>query len=131
MPLYAADAYSAVEKTTATGRQLEAGALFRVARTLQLAQEQWGTPGGETKLDDAVRLNQKLWTFFQAELAEPDNPLPRELKLSLVRLIDFIDRRTFDVMAFPDPAKLTVLININRNIAAGLSTSSNPAPATV
>lgn len=124
MPAHALDAYASVEKTTASGRQLEAGALFRVARALQTAQEHWGKPGHEAKLEEAVKLNQKLWTFFQAELSAPDNPLPIELKVSLVQLIEFIDRRTFEVMAFPDPEKLTVLISINRNIAAGLSANA-------
>lgn len=118
---HAAEAYSTVERITASGRQLEASALFRVARSLQQVQDQWGKPGAEAKLDDALKLNQRLWTFFQAELSADDNPLPPELKVSLLQLIKFIDKRTFDVMALPDPDKLTVLININRNIAAGLS----------
>ena len=116
-----ADAYSSVEKITASGRQLEASALFRAARALQLAQEQWGQPGAEQKLDEALKLNQRLWTFFQSELSAPDNPLPPDLKLHLLKLIEFIDRRTFDVMAFPSPEKVAVLVNINRNVAAGLS----------
>jgi flagellar protein FlaF len=116
-----ADAYATVEKITASGRQLEASALFRVARSLQLAHDQWGKPGAETKLDEALKQNQRLWTFFQAELAAPDNPLPGELKLHLLALIEFIDKRTFDLMAFPVKEKIPVLININRNVAAGLS----------
>lgn len=129
MPSHVADAYATVEKISVSGRQLEASALFRVARAMQQAQEQWAMSHGPAKLDEALKLNQKLWTFFQAELSAPDNPLPAELKLSLCRLIEFIDRRTFDVLAAPAPDKLTILININRNIAAGLSAAPKPAPA--
>ncbi len=121
MPSPAVDAYTTVERVTSSGRQLEASALFRVARSLQLAQEEWGKPGGQGKLDAALKQNQKLWTLFQAEIAEPDNPLPVDLKASLAHLIAFIDRRTFDLMAFPAPEKLSILININRNVAAGLA----------
>jgi len=96
---------------------------FRTARALQHAQDQWGRPGAEAKLDEALKLNQRLWTFFQAELSSDDNPLPSELKVNLLQLVEFIDRRTFEVMSLPAPEKLTVLININRNIAAGLSSS--------
>lgn len=124
-----ADAYSEVEKISASGRQLEASALFRVARALQQAQDRWGGPGHEARLDEALKLNQRLWTFFQAELAASDNPLPQDLKVNLLQLIQFIDRRTFDVMAFPAAEKLTALISINRNVAAGLS--ARPAAATV
>jgi len=69
---------------------------------------------------DALKYNQKLWTFFQSELEAEDNPLPPELRRNLMALIEFIDRRTFMIMAAPSPEKLDVLISINRNIAAGL-----------
>jgi flagellar protein FlaF len=118
-----AEAYATVEKITASGRQLEASALFRTARALQLAHDQWGTPGSEARLDEALKLNQRLWTFFQAELGAPDNPLPPDLKWQLLKLIEFIDKRTFELMAVPAREKIAVLININRNIAAGLSTT--------
>ncbi|MGE0441753.1 MAG: flagellar biosynthesis regulator FlaF [Gemmatimonadales bacterium] len=118
-----ADAYTSVEKIAASGRQLEASALFRVARTLQAVYDRWDEPGTDTRLDEALRLNQRLWTFFQSELSADDNPLPPELKWQLLKLIEFIDRRTFDVMAFPAREKLPILVSINRNVAAGLSTS--------
>jgi flagellar protein FlaF len=129
MPSPAVDAYATVERATSEGRQLEASVLFRVARSLQVVQEQWGSPGYENKLDTALKQNQKLWTFFQAEIAEPANPLPDDLKASLGQLIAFIDRRTFDLMAAPAPEKLTILININRNVAAGLTASAAPVRA--
>ncbi|MBX3147467.1 MAG: flagellar biosynthesis regulator FlaF [Gemmatimonadales bacterium] len=116
-----ADAYATVEKVSTSGRQLEASALFRAARALQAVQDQWEAPDRERRLDEALKLNQRLWTFFQTELASDDNPLPRDLKVQLLNLIEFIDKRTFDVMAFPTAAKLRVLIDINRNVAAGLS----------
>jgi flagellar protein FlaF len=31
-----------------------------------------------------------------------------------------VDRRSFEVLAYPAPEKLDVLININLNVAAGL-----------
>jgi flagellar protein FlaF len=119
----AAEAYASVEKVTASGRQLEASALFRVARALQAARDQWGSPGSEARLDDALKLNQRLWTFFQVELASDENPLPTELRYTLLRLVEFIDRRTFELMTRPAPERLEILISINRNVAAGLSTA--------
>jgi flagellar protein FlaF len=35
-------------------------------------------------------------------------------------LASFIDKRIFETMAFPSPEKLTAIIEINCNIAAGL-----------
>jgi flagellar biosynthesis activator protein FlaF len=121
MSRVAADAYTDVEKITASGRQLEASALFRAARALQVAQESWGQEGAEQRLEQALQLNQRLWTFFQAELSADDNPLPLELRANLLSLIEYIDKRTFEVMAAPAPEKLSVLVAINRNVAAGLA----------
>jgi len=45
----------------------------------------------------------------------------------LFRLSAFIDQRTLDTMAYPSPEKLTILININHNIAAGLRIRSAAA----
>jgi flagellar protein FlaF len=47
----------------------------------------------------------------------------------LLRLVAFIDKRTLETIAYPSPEKLTILININQNIAAGLRTRPNPVQA--
>lgn len=69
---------------------------------------------------DAVRLNWRLWTIIQAEQADPDCQTPRSIREGLLNLSNFVDKRSVDLLASPTPEKLEVLININRNIAAGL-----------
>jgi len=69
---------------------------------------------------DAVRLNWRLWTIIQAEQADPDCQTPRGIREGLLNLSNFVDKRSVDLLAAPTPEKLEVLININRNIAAGL-----------
>ena len=53
-------------------------------------------------------------------MSKPENPLPEKLKVDLLRLSGFVDKRIFEMMAYPSPEKLTIIININQNIAAGL-----------
>jgi len=120
MPGNPLEAYQSVEKTTLAGRELEASVLMRAALMLADVQNNWGQPGHEERLDNALRHNQRIWTLFQAEITSPDNPLPAEIRQNLLSLSAFIDKRTFDVMAFPEPAKLDILISINKNVAAGL-----------
>ncbi|TCJ17955.1 flagellar biosynthesis regulatory protein FlaF [Parasulfuritortus cantonensis] len=120
MPANPLDAYQEVEKATLTGRELEASVLMRAAMRLAELRNNWDAPGRESELDDALRYNQRIWTVFQAELLDEENPLPEEIKRNLISLSAFVDRRTFDVMAFPDADKLDILISINKNIAAGL-----------
>jgi flagellar protein FlaF len=121
MPRSPLDAYRSAEKAAVSGRELEATALFKSARQLEAVQRSWDAPDRATRLDEALRYNTRLWTFFQSELADADHPMPVELRRNLLELSRFIDKRTFEVLAFPEPAKLQVLININRQIAMGLS----------
>ncbi len=122
-------AYDQGTKTTASGRQLEAGALFKAARRLEECQEKWNAPDCSERLHDALAHNRRLWTFFQSELVEPDHGLPMDLRRDILRLSLFIDRRTIEVIAEPYPEKLTALIEINRHIAAGLSANVAAAGA--
>ena len=119
--------YATGTKAAPSGRELEAAALFKSARQLDACRRDWDAPGNAQRLEDALRFNQQLWTFFQGELGADDCALPLELRRSLLQLSAFIDRRTFEVMAAPSPQGLQALIEIDRNIAAGLSVPVTPA----
>jgi flagellar protein FlaF len=114
------EAYQTVEKMTMSGRETEARVLSQAAMKLKHCQDNWDDDDRNTKLDEALKYNQRVWSILQGELAKEDNPLPRQLRQNLLRLGAFIDRRIFETMAYPAPEKLTVVININQNIAAGL-----------
>ncbi|NLI33063.1 MAG: flagellar biosynthesis regulator FlaF [Deltaproteobacteria bacterium] len=114
------EAYTAVQKMNMSGREIEASALTRTAMILEECRDNWDAPGQEQILSAALRRNQVLWSIFQAELTDPDNPLPKELKENILSLSLFIDKRTLEIMAFPSPEKLSAIININLNLAAGL-----------
>jgi len=116
----------AMDKDVRESRDLEASLLVRAALMLKDCQERWSGEGHETRLDDALRFNQRLWTLFQAELASEENLLPSELRNNLLNLSRFVDRRTFETFADPAAEKLGVLININRNIAEGLAGEAAP-----
>ena len=115
------DVYQSVHKETMSGRELESHVLMKAVATLKECQAKWDEPGQFQRLDDALRYNQRLWTFFQAELTDEESQLPKALRQDLLKLSVFIDKRTFEIMAYPEKEKLDILININRNIAEGLS----------
>ena len=123
---HAVNAYKQVDKNTISGRETEARVLTEAALKLKKCQESWNSPDNDTNLDHALRYNQKIWSLFQGELEREDNPLPGKLKIDILRLAAFIDKRIFEVMAFPSPEKLNIIININQNIAAGLRDSPGP-----
>jgi flagellar protein FlaF len=115
-------AYEAVNKSTMSGREIEASVLTKAALKLKQCQNNWDTDDRPANLDLALKFNQRIWSIFQGELAREDNPLPRKLKVDLLSLSAFIDRRIYEIIADPSPEKLTIIININNNIAAGLRT---------
>jgi len=123
---HAVNAYKQVDKNTISGRETEARVLAEAALKLKRCQENWGGPDLDDRLDQALRYNQKIWSLFQGELEREDNPLPGKLKIDILRLAAFIDKRIFEVMAYPSSEKLTIIININQNIAAGLRGSPGP-----
>ena len=113
-------AYENVSKMTMPGREIEAAVLTKAARKLKACQENWNTDDWEEKLEGALKFNQRIWSIFQDELMRDDNPLPKNLRLDILRLSNFIDRRILETMAYPSPEKLNIIISINNNLAAGL-----------
>lgn len=116
-------AYENVSKMTMPGREIEAAVLSKAARKLKACQETWNTGDWEEKLEEALKFNQRIWSIFQEELMRDDNPLPKNLRLDILRLSNFIDRKILETMAYPSPEKLNIIISINKNLAAGLRNS--------
>jgi len=115
--------YETVSKAAMSGRQVEAAVLTKAALKLKECQEDWKAEGRSTKLNEALKFNQLIWSIFQAELVRPDNPLPKKLRQDILNLSVFIDKSIFETMADPSPEKLTAIIDINLKLAAGLNGS--------
>ncbi len=114
----AARAYQQVGKQTVSPRVLEANLLSRAAGQLQRVRDEWDTAQGE--LFTALTYNRKLWTVFLGSVTGEESQLPKALRENIANLGLFVMKQTMSMQAEPAPQKLTVLININREIAAGL-----------
>ncbi len=121
------DTYTSMQKEHLSGRELEASVLTRAGLMLKQVQDNWNAPDRDQKLMEAIKFNQKVWSFFQAELSDPENPLPANLRQDILNLSIFIDKRLFEVIASPDKEKLNIVVDINFNIAAGLRTNVEQA----
>jgi flagellar protein FlaF len=113
-------AYESVSNATRSGREIEAAVLTKAAMKLKECQDDWDAPDRNNRLEEALKYNQRIWSIFQSELSREDHELPKKLRLDILRLAAFIDRRIFETMAFPAPEKLKIVIDINNNLAAGL-----------
>lgn len=114
------ETYRSVQKTTMSDREIEASVLTKAAVKLKNCQDNWDATDREENLDEALRFNQLMWSIFQGELSKPDNPMPKKIREDILSLSAFIDKRIFDIMAYPVREKLNIIININLNLAAGL-----------
>ena len=74
------EAYQTTDKATMSGRDLEASVLTKAALKLADCRKNWDAEDRGTTLDEALKFNQRIWSIFQAELSNDDNPLPVELK---------------------------------------------------
>jgi flagellar biosynthesis activator protein FlaF len=121
----AANTYAAVAQAGLSGRDLEASLLIRAAAQLQAVVDGWEERQGQ--LDDALTYNRRLWSVLATSATDKSNPLPAKLKEEFTLLATFVFKRTTDLMVEPEPGKVGSLININRNIAAGLRAPARAA----
>jgi flagellar protein FlaF len=92
--------------------------LLIAASRLQAVQDGWDRT--KPQLDEALLYNRQLWTIFITASTAGDNPLPAEIRQNVANLGIFVMRQTISMLATPKPELLTSLININRELAAGL-----------
>lgn len=114
----AAQAYSAIAKKTGSPRELEADLLLDAAARLQAVRDAWDSKRSE--LDAALVNNRRLWSIFVTSATSADNPLPANVRQNVANLGLFVFKQTMTVLIDPKPDNLVSLININRELAAGL-----------
>jgi len=117
----ATTAYQAVAKRTGSPRDLEANLLSKSAVNLQRIRDDWDVARDD--LHGALKFNRKLWNVFLNSATREDNPLPVSIRQNVANLGLFVLKHTIRVEANPQRSHLDVLININREVAAGLRAS--------
>jgi len=119
----AAGAYGAnIQKNTPDQRELEGHVLLKAAKFLQDLQQDWENVTPDI-LEETLRYNRQIWVmFYDNSVQNPEGNRPNDLRSNIINLANFIFKREIEIMADPDKQKLDVLVNINREIAAGLMT---------
>ena len=115
----AAQAYARTAQTSSSPREIEAQALLKAARQLQEIQNNWQGP--DKNMHNALLFNRRLWSIFMSAAENDSNPQPLEVRQNIANIGVFVMKQTVDMQINPDPAKLKSLIDINCNLAAGLS----------
>ena len=115
----AAAAYARVATTTASARDIEAQTLLKAANKLQEAINSADPRSEQTR--QALLYNRKLWTIFLSEAMRDTNPQPLDVRQKIANISVFVLSQTAALQASPQLDHFHPLIEINRNIAAGLS----------
>ena len=115
----AAQAYARVATTTSSPRDIEAQALLMAANKLQSVMN--NADATYTQTSEALMFNRKLWSIFLSEAQRDENPQPLEVRQKIANISVFVLSQTAALQISPQREHFKPLIDINRNIAAGLS----------
>jgi len=118
-------AYTSHQREGETVRETDARALLSCASRLDAARK---PECSKEDFIEAVKHNQQLWTVFQVCVTEPDSQLPPDIKVMLFNISRYVDKTSFQAIAEHDPELLISMININRQLAAGLSARQEGGP---
>lgn len=112
----ACTAYARPEAPARTARNIEYDLLARTTHQLKVswAQRKADFPGFAAALND----NQRLWSTLAADVAEPDNGLPPQLRAQLFYLYQFTAEYSRKVL--DNAASVEVLVDINTAVMRGL-----------
>ena len=101
-------------------RDIEARALLKSARFLQDIQSRWDRLK-PADIEACLKINRHIWlAFLEYASKHEDRDRPRSLQQNIITLANFVFKRSLDILTKPSADKLTALITINREIAAGL-----------
>lgn len=117
----AAGAYGAnAQKHTPDARELEGRVLLKAANMIKDLQDNWDNIN-PAQIEETLKYNRQIWVmFYDTAIENKEGNRPNDLRSNIINLANFVFKRSVDIMAKPEKDKLNVLININREIAAGL-----------
>lgn len=109
-------AYTAAHTPIRTPRGTEYEAFARVTHQMKLSAAKGRA--GFKHLAQAIYKNRQLWTTLAADVADPENALPQQLRAQIFYLAEFTNLHSTKVLAGTDHAD--VLVEINTSIMRGL-----------
>ena len=115
----AAQAYARVASNISSPRDIEAQALLKAANKLQAVMTRPDATFEQTS--EALLFNRKLWSIFLSEAQRDENPQPLDVRQNIANISIFVLSQTAALQISPQREHFKSLIEINRNIAAGLS----------
>lgn len=108
--------YAENAATTRNERRSEYDVFARVTKALRDAATKAKT--NFPAYAEAVHLNRRLWTALVVDVADPQNPIPDELKARVVYLSEFTQQHSRKILR--EGASVMPLLEINMAVMRGL-----------
>lgn len=112
----AQSAYGQENRSIRTARGMEYDAVARITHRLKSAAAR--QPFSMAELAGAVADNRRLWTLFATQVADNDNPLPRQLRAQVLYLAEFTAQHSRKVLN--RQADVGAMIDVNTAVMRGL-----------
>lgn len=116
---YAAQAYARTAQTTSSPREIEAQALLKAAKKLQDVMS--SQDHSDSDFSAALLFNRKLWSILLSAVTSDESPQTLDIRQNIANIGTFVMTQTMELQLNPQREKLKPLIDINCNLAAGLS----------
>lgn len=125
----AASAYGDnAQKNTPDQRELEGRVLLKAAKMLADLQKDLDSANKDI-IEDTLKYNRQIWLmFYDTAIENPEGDRPSQLRSNIINLANFVFKREIEILAAPTKEKFDVLININKEIAAGLMNAQKSPP---
>lgn len=121
----AASAYGThAQKHSTDPREVEARVLLKSAGMLNDLKTSF-SDAPQDLIQQTLKYNRQIWMmFYDTALENKSEGHPDQLRDNIINLARFVFKRETEILAKPDVEKLNALININRELAAGLMGSA-------
>lgn len=107
-------AYAPTQTPTKTARRTEYDVIARISHRMKRALQEDNFPA----LAEALHENNQLWMTLAIDVANPENPLPQDLRARILYLAEFSRQHSYKVMRKQETA--VPLLEINAMILKGL-----------
>ncbi len=113
---------SSAQKNETNQRELEGRILLKSAKMIKDLQDDWDNANKDI-IEQTLLYNRKLWMlFYDTAIENKGEGHDSQIRSNIINLANFIFKRELEILSDPKKEKLDVLININKEIAAGLMT---------
>lgn len=114
--------YQKAQKVTETPREMEYRLMAQITAQLTAARDQ-NLKGSD--LISTLHRNREMWTTFASDCAVEGNGLPDALRANIISVSLWVGRHT--TLVATGRETVDELINVNRNVMAGLAPAQRQA----